>query len=290
MPADLRRVPQTTQIGDPVTADLCAAIDPDALPSLGAGLSPSFDARQFPPGCSITVRDGTTAVVDLSVFARHGSGHTTAAHTTRVVSGQTVLAFPFDAKTGTCRRIVVATGVVLVVDAFPPGTDIPDESVACTGTDALANRLAAAVADGNLPRLQLADPSVSELNACAVVRQAGIASLPAFTGSTIATRGFGANCELVHGTNRFLFVNFELATTARPPGATAATVGGHRIYEIASQPGYCAYAAAEGATGHGWHERVAVSSTAVGSVPPPAQMCSQTAQALADYLTAAGLT
>jgi hypothetical protein len=290
VPAALLRTHEQTQIGDPVTADLCAAIDLPALPELGPGLRPSFDARQFPPGCSITVRDGTTSVVGLTVFARQGSGRTSTTFTTRVQDGQTIRVYAFDAKTGSCRRDIVATGVRLVVDAFAPGTQRPSERVACTGTDAVADRLAGAVARAELPRLSLAEPSVSELNACAVVQQTAIPTMSAFTDSKVVSRGYGANCELVHGTTRFLFVNFELAKGTRPPGATAVTVRGHRIYEIAAQPDYCAYTSVQGATAEGGrHERIAVSSTVVGSQAPPAQLCGQTAQALADYLTAAGL-
>jgi hypothetical protein len=186
--------------------------------------------------------------------------------------------------------VLVAGGARLVVDAFPAGSEIPSDTVSCTGTDALANQLATAVAGGELPRLpSAAAPAIGELNACAVAERAELTALPAFAGSRLIVRGFGANCELARGTDRFLFVNAEIATTARPPGATPVSVGGHRFFEITSQPNYCAYASAQAATDDGRYERLAVSSTVVDAQSPPARLCAQTAQALARYLTAAGL-
>jgi hypothetical protein len=290
-PAGLFRTPFETEIGDPAAADLCSAIRLSALvPSLGAGRTASFDARQFPPGCSVTVRDGTDAVLELSVFARRGPSRTTGVHHSREVSGHTILTFAYDAKTGSCRRVVVASGVRLVVDAFPSGSEIPDRSVSCAATDALADQVAGAVGGGTIDRLPSASPEFGTLYACAVAEQAGISSLPAFAGGRFTSRGFGANCELAaQDGKRFLFINIEIAKTARPQGATRVLVDGHRVYEISSQPSYCAYTALQAGTTDGRYERLAVSSTDVGSQQPPSELCAQTARALAQYLTAAGL-
>jgi hypothetical protein len=288
-PSGISRAAARTAIGDPVTADLCAAVGLAALRGLGAGLTPSFDARQYPPGCSVTVHDGATSVLGLSVFADTGAPAASTGRTTRKQSGRTVYVYRYDAKTGSCERDLAATGVRLVVDSYPPGSGVPDKALACSGTDAMVNRLAAAVAVGAVPRLSLATPSLSALDSCKIVRKTDITTLSTFAGSAIHPRGFDANCELA-GRNRFLFLNFEIADTARPTGSTATTVEGHRLYRTAARGSYCTYVSSQGRTAGGRYEQVSATSAVAGSAAAPAAMCGQTAQALARYLTAAGLS
>jgi hypothetical protein len=287
-PSDVVRTPVQTAIGDPVTADLCTAIGLDALRGLGAGLTPYYDDRQYPPGCSVTLNDGAKPVIGLSVFAGQGEPTVADARTTRTVSGLSVFSYPFDKATGSCRRETKAEGVLLTVDSIQAGTETPDERIACAATDAMADRLAAVVAEANVPRLLLADRSLSALDACKVARKAGITTLPAFTGGVLHTQGFGASCQ-VRPTSLFLFVDFVITDVARPRGSTPTTVDGHDLYSRASRADFCSYVSTQGRTWDGRYEQVAATATVVGSRTAPAELCEQTSQALARYLTAAGL-
>jgi hypothetical protein len=287
-PADILRTPVQTAIGDPVTADLCTAIGLDALRNLRAGVTPSFDDRQYPPGCSVTFNDGATHVVGLSVFASQGRPAAADHRTSRVASGQTVYSYPFDAATGSCRRAIKAEGVLLTVDSAQVGTAVPGKSIACAGTDAMTTRLVAVAAGHYLPRLQLADPSLSVLAACKVVTKAGIRTLPAFAGGAIRTQGFGASCQL-RTAKLFLFIDFAIADAARPPGSTATTVEGHRMYSRGSRADFCSYVSTQGTTSDGRYEQVVASATVPVTASAPAELCEQTTLALARYLAAAGL-
>jgi hypothetical protein len=279
----------STAIGDPVTADLCAAIGLDSLRHLGsAALTPTFDKRQDPPGCAITLAAGGAAVLGLSVFADAGRPKPATGRSQRAVSGQTVYAYPFDPTSGGCEREIAAAGVRLVVDSFRAGATKIDSTTACAGTDAMTARLAQAVSADNVPRLQLADPSVSDLNACAVVRTAGITSLALFARGTVAGLSFGVGCR-VRPANVFLFVNFVINADRRPDGSTITTVGAHTVYGLATTGGLCSYFSPQGRTSDRQYEQVAISATWTGSGPPPANLCDQTKTAVGRYLDAAGL-
>jgi hypothetical protein len=286
--ADIARPPVATAIGDPVTADLCTAIGLDALRGLGNGLTPSFDDRQYPPGCSITLNDGAKPLVGITVFAGVGDPLTSTGRTSRVANGQTIYSYPFDATTGSCRREIKAHGVLLTVDSYPNGDAKPGQATSCAGTDQMASRLAAVVTAGNVPRQPLASPSLSALDACKVAEKASITTLPAFAGSELREQGFGANCQL-RPHDLFLFIDFVIADVAQPPGSTPTTVGGHRLSATSSQADFCSYASTQGTTTDGRYEQVTATATVAGSGAAPAQLCEQTAEALARYLTAAGL-
>jgi hypothetical protein len=286
LPAGLLRAPASTALGDPVTADLCAAIGLDALRGVG-DLTPGLDERQYPPGCSITLRDGATPVVTVSVFAGHGLPDRESGRRKRMTSGRTIYTYRFDPRTGSCRRELKAAGLLLTVDAYPQDNAEPDRGLDCAATDAMADRLAAVLADGAVPRLALAAPSVSELDACKVARRAAVTALPAFARAEVIPQGFGASCEL-HAGSVFLFFNFAIAAAAHPAGARPSLVAGHQLYATASQPALCSTESTQGRTAAGKYEQVVASATVSGSAPP-SRLCRQTAQALARYLTAAGL-
>jgi type 1 fimbria pilin len=288
LPRDLLRSPAATAIGDPPTADLCAATGLGVLQGLGGGLTPAFDGRQYPPGCSITLRDGQTPVLSVSVFGEAGTPDAQHGRTTRTAAGQTIYMYPFDTSTGDCRRELAPTGVRLTIDAAPQGGTTPDRGLDCAATDALADRWAEVVAQGQVPRLHLADPSLAQLHACAVVRKAGLSGLSAFAGAQLSDEGFDTSCE-VHRGSLFLFFNFVVAAAPHPATATPDVVDGHQLYAVSTQPTFCSYESTQGRTADGRYEQVAASATgASGHVP--ADLCDQTAQALARYLGAAGLS
>jgi hypothetical protein len=281
------RKPVSTAIGDPVTADLCAAVGLDPLRDVGTGLTPTFDARQDPPGCAITLSDRSgKAAVSFSVFGSGAKVRVADGRTTRTESGQTVYVYPFDASAGRCEREIAAAGLRLVVDSLAPAGGKTDGPTACAGTDAMTARLAAAVADDAVPRLQLADPTISDLNACAIVRRAGITALSSFARGTLRSMSFGAGCE-VRPAGSFLFVNFAISADRRPAGGTSTTVGTHSIYAGPSTGGLCAYYSTQGRTSDGQYEQLVVTATATAA--GSAQLCAETKLALGRYLDAAGL-
>jgi hypothetical protein len=277
-----------TAIGDPVTADLCGSIGLDPLRHIGTALTPTFDKRQDPPGCAITLAADGKAALGLSVFADAGKPKAAAGRTQRTQSGQTVYVYRFDSATGSCEREVAAFRVRLVVDSYRPPGAPSDRSTACAGTDALTARLAEAASARDVPRLQLASPSVSDLNACAVVRTAGITSLTLFANGRLGTLSFGVGCR-VRPPNVFLFLNFVIDADRRPAGSTLTTAGAHSAYALATTGGFCSYFAPQGRTSDGQYEQVAASTTWTGTGAAPANLCDQTKTALGRYLDAAGL-
>ena len=287
-PADFGRTPVDTSIGDPGTADLCSAVGADTFSGLGVGTT-TADPVQYPPGCSFTLSNASGPVLTVSVFAARHQPPDSDGRTTRTASGLDVYSYPFDAQTGGCIRDVVAHNVRLVADAITRGSAAPEKQLSCAATDALANRLAEVAANGSVPRLSLAHPSVVDLSACSVVKVAGITALSAFASGDVLRRGFDVNCE-VRTDALFLFINAAVAATAPPTPGTPVSVDGHDLYEIASHSGFCSYASVQGTTGNGKHEEVTAAATAPGNDKPPANLCAQTAQALALYLTAAGLS
>jgi hypothetical protein len=288
LPPQFVRTPLETAIGDPGTADLCAAVGLTPFDGIGSGAA-GYDAVQYPPGCSITVTDGTQPVLTVSVFAARHAPHDADGRTQSTASGLPVYSYPFDAGTGGCERDVVASRVRLVADAITRGSAKPDEQLSCAATKAMADRVAEAAAAGSVPRLSLAEPSVADLGACLVANAAGITGLSDFASAKVIRRGFGVNCELRTDTV-FLFLNAALASAAPPAHGTPITVGGHDLFETTSGPRFCSYVSVQGTTSDGRREEVSAAATTTGSDKPPAQLCEQTAQALARYLTTAGLS
>ncbi|HKC27859.1 MAG TPA: hypothetical protein VKB75_07585, partial [Jatrophihabitans sp.] len=130
-PPDLVRAPAQTDIGDPVTADLCATVGLATFRNLRPGLTPAFDPVQYPPGCSVTESAGSAAVVQFSVFAETGEPPTASGRTTRTIAGETIYVYPFDAVSGACPRDIKLAGVLLTVDASPQGNATADEGLSC---------------------------------------------------------------------------------------------------------------------------------------------------------------
>ncbi len=282
------RTPVSTAIGDPVTADLCAAIGLPAMQGAVTGLTPSFDGRQFPPGCSVTYYEGATPQFGVSVFAEAGQPRSATGRTTRNESGLSVYVYPFDATDGRCERDVVGRGVLLVVDTTPQGSVKADKKNYCAATDAMTNRMAAVAAAGNVPRLSLARPSVSAIDACKVVRAAKITALSAFAKGAVSSQGFGASCR-VHPTGLFLFVNLVVADAPRPSGSTPTTASGHPLFATSTSSDFCSYASTQGKTADGHYEQLVFAATSTDPAKTPAGLCAQTSQAAAMYLTTAAL-
>ena len=115
------RFPRTavsTAIGDPPTADLCAAIGLRAL--RGLGYTPTFSDRTIPPGCLIHMYRGGKLSFNVGVYGdRPGTQASNPKRTTRKESGLTVYVYPF-AKPfeGNCERDIAAAGATLHVYAL----------------------------------------------------------------------------------------------------------------------------------------------------------------------------
>lgn len=287
--SDIARVPVTTSIGDPVTADLCAAIGLNAMRGIGNDLTPIFDSRQFPPGCSVSLHAGTKAVLDVAAFAAPGKPSAQKGRTSRMSAGRRIYSYPFVAATGECRREVGAHAVVFTVNSQPAGGAKPNLALDCAGTDAMAERLTAVLATGHVPRLRLPASSLTRFDACAVTRAAAITTtLPAFIDGTIVPQGFGASCE-VRPKSVFLFFNYTVSDTAKPANSTQTTELGHLVFQTSAQPSFCSYVSTQHRMPDGRYEQMSASATVSGSAQVP-DLCTQTAQALALYLSAAGLS
>ena len=286
--SDIARVPLTTSIGDPVTVDICAAIGLNAMRGIGNDLTPTFDSRQFPPGCSVSLHAGTKAVLDVAVFAAPGKPAAQRGRTSRMSSGRRIYSYPFVAATGECRREVGARAIVFTVNSQPGAGAKPNRALDCASTDAMAQRLTAVLAAGHLPKLRLPSSSLTRFDACALTRAAAITTtLPAFTEGTIIPQGFGASCE-VRTKSLFLFFNFAISDTAQPPKSTQTTELGHLLFQTSAQSNLCSYVSTQHRLSDGRFEQMSASATVPGSTQVP-DLCTQTAQALALYLSAAGL-
>lgn len=289
VPPEYIREPRKTAIGDPATADLCAAVGVATFGHLGTG-SVTLDPVQYPPGCSFTASVASAPVLTVSVFAARRNAAVADGRTKRTASGLAVYSYPFDTHTGGCERDVLAYHVRFVADAIARGSAKPDKQLSCGATDAMADRVAQVVADKSVPRLALAQPTVFELNACEIVTDAGVTDLSDFASAQVIRRGFAVNCE-VRTDRVFLFINAARVAGAALSRGTSVAVGGHDLSEIASRPGFCSYASVQGAVGDdGEREEVTAAATVPGSGMPPEHLCDQTAQALARYLSTAGLS
>lgn len=285
---DILRTPVTSAIGDPVTADLCTAIGLGALRGFPGSLTPVFDGRQFPPGCSVSLRNGTKSVLDITVYASSGLPAEQKGRTTRTSSGERIYSYPFVAATGECRRELAPGSVLLTVNSVPATGTQPNADLDCASTDAMATRLAAVLAAGNVPRLRLPTQSLTRFDACAVTRASNLTTtLAAFANGELTDQGFGASCE-VRAPSVFLFFNFVLANTAQPTGSTQTTEFGHLLFQSTAEPGLCSYVSTQRRTPDGRYEQMAASATVQGA-QQVTDLCTQTAQALALYLSAAGL-
>jgi hypothetical protein len=224
----------------------------------------------------------------VSVFAARHRPHEADGRTEGRSNGLPVFRYPFDGSTGSCERDVVIRGVLLVADTLARGDTDPDKELFCAAAEAMAERMALAAAGGAVDRLALAAPSLTELDACAVARRASITALGSFAGAILKRRGFDVNCEL-RTDDVFLFVNVSLVDTTRAVPGQSIRVGGHDLLQHAVQPRYCSFASAQGSTGDGVQEQVTATVTVPGPGAPPADLCQDTAAALARYLTVAGL-
>jgi hypothetical protein len=286
-PSPFIRAPRDTAIGDPATADLCSAVGVATFAQLRSG-TVTQDPVQYPPGCSFTLSTAGAPVLTVSVFAARHDPAPAEGRTERTSSGLDVYSYPFDSTSGACERDIVTQHLRFVADAIPRGSAKPDEHLSCAATDAMARRVAEVVAHGSVPRLSLAQPTLTQLNACKVAQAAGMTELSDFAAAELAVRGFGINCEL-QTRDVYLFINAALAAETPPSPGVPVTVGGHELYRITARAGFCSYASVQGRTDAGQHEEVTAQATVPAGGNAPQQLCDQTAEALARYLTTAGL-
>lgn len=149
--------------------------------------------------------------------------------------------------------------------------------------------LAAAVAATSVPRIAVATPSLTSLDACAIVKAAALSSLPVLAGTTPTEDAFGSGCEL-SAKSLFFYLDTAIADKSVPVTAKAVSIGGHRIYASTSNGGgYCTFISVQGRTADGKNEQLVASSNSYYRSKAPTELCAQTGQALAKYLDTAGL-
>lgn len=283
------RTPAATPIGDPVTADFCAAIGLQSFAGIGSGVTASFEDQQYLPGCAIDIARGSTRLVGLDVVASNDEPKAASGRTSRVVAGLTVYVYPYDSAISSCERQVAVTGLTLAISSYQLGSTAPDETTVCRATDIMADRTAQAVASRSLPRLAVATPSITALDACKVVTAARITSLSVFGGGRPTGRSFGAACNLRPTSKLFLYVNFVVAGQRMPAGSRPVTVAGHTLYPASgADDRFCTVASTQGTTSDGKYEQVVIASDSL-SGDKVSGLCQQTQLAMVRFLDTAGL-
>jgi hypothetical protein len=271
-------------IGDPATADLCAAIGLGAF--AGLGVTASFEPNQFPPGCIVDLMKGGKAEASISMYGTRDPPNTS--DPTRTESGLTVYVARFDPSYGDCERDIATDGLTFKIQAVGTSTTVR-RAIDCGGTNAMTKSLAAAVAAKRVPRIALASPSVTLLNMCAVVRASKLSSLPVLAGAKLTGQAFGIDCE-VTAPRAALFFNTIFDSGARPQHTNLVTIGGHRMFaNRANRASLCSFISVQGTTSDGRHEEISAASNADDNKHPPAAMCTQTSRALSMVLDTAGL-
>lgn len=279
------RRPVPTAIGDPPTADLCTAIGLSALSHLG--YPPKYGTSQPPPGCYVQLTKSGQRVASVDVYASTEPPQAQPGRRSTRQSGLVVYVYPYESSIGDCERDVVAQRVFFHVHAF--ANEVPasrKRAVACNGTAAMTTRLAQVVAAHEVPRLSLADPSLSAMDACAVVQASGLLSQSRYTGMKLAPDAFGSGCTLSKGST-YLYFDYSLVQHVPVPDTRPVVTHAHQMYAYAANgSGYCTFGSVQGTTGDGKHEVFELSANSSSS---DTALCDATQQALATYLDTAGL-
>ncbi|SHG60095.1 hypothetical protein SAMN05443575_2354 [Jatrophihabitans endophyticus] len=285
VPERFARVAPDTELGDPVTADFCAAA---GLPRV-AGLVASYPSVQYHDGCLLQfARAGTSGHVTLRVSASTEAPITSAARRT-TVAGHTVFARRYSAASHACDRDAVVRGATVSFQVIALGAVKPDEKAACAISDQAVGNLLRAVAAGRLQRVPSPTPSVTSLNACKVAAAADVSSVPLLRSARPSAESFDAGCVLT-GKRVIAYVDPEYSKRTVPEGAHVEAAGSHRVYADDDNGTYsCDFTAVQGSSG-GVTESVSFGSFPNGSassVPDPS--CADTLSAFGRYLDAAGL-
>jgi hypothetical protein len=272
----------STAIGDPPTADLCAAIDLSALE--GFGYTPEYNDVIVPPGCSVHMKQHGENQFSVGVYGSPANTQANGKHTVRHESGLRVNVYPYQPDAaGNCPREIRAPGVTLTIYAFNTfGSG--DKAGHCGAADAVVHSLTSAIAAGPVPHLALADPSLAAVDFCAALRATRIRTLPGF-GGTAAPDGVSNGCVISRSGFSF-YVDYEIAVAKTPEGETPKFVAGHQVYEsTGNSRTYCSSDSVQGQTSDGKYERISVSANSYGKHATP-HLCASTSTALAELLDA----
>jgi hypothetical protein len=233
----LAYLPPDTDIGNPRTANLCSVIAPDKLSKYGE-TSPTV---QFSPvNCDFYVTPANASDdVEMSayVYGPNDYDPTGTGVESRVVSGETVYAYPFTHHD--CRAMISTATVVIGVQAQDYSSRLGASRV-CAMRDALVAQVAAGVAKHRPRHLSYGPTSLTSVVMCDHI---DVARLPRFshnTGMSVYDRAFGNECDL---TNSVYWVDIWVGlhpAPVEPASGRRLTVGGHQIVqEFQATSTYC---------------------------------------------------
>ena len=279
-PGGLRTIPQTA-IGDPATADLCAAIK--AVPAVDSLV---VDPHQAAGQCSAAVTDSSGAQLTLQLTAEPPNDAEPTATPGPTVAGLVTKNLP--ESTGRCSREVWATGVVILVEVLNFGAQTGSTPV-CVMANSVTSRVATDVAAGQVARRPVASPSVTSIDICQGMRSD---DLP---GATEVGRGaFGLACVLV-ADDMTLGTQPAFRHNGERPVATA-TIDGHRLvrYDAESlDDTFCGITSDQGIAAQGTREVLDIwmarGSNAPASAPRGKALCELAQREAARVLSRLGL-
>jgi len=236
-PTTLAYLPPDTDIGNPRTANLCSVIAPDKLTKFGE-TSPTLQLS--PVDCEFYVTPANaSADVEMSayVYGPYDYDPTGTGVESRVVSGETVYAYPFARHD--CRAMISTSTVVIGVQAQDYSSQL-DAGRVCAMRDALVAQVAAGVAKHRPRHLSYGPTSLTSVVICDHV---DVASLPPFshnTGMSVYDRAFGNECDL---TNSVYWVDIWIGLhppPVEPMSGRRLTVDGHHlVQEFKATSTYC---------------------------------------------------
>ena len=279
----------STRIGDPATHDLCDFINVGALFTLD--LSASMAEPEYQPGCDLMIaQDGGGASIYVQVTAEQRSPSLRGA-TRRLVSTLAAYTFGYDTKTGDCERVVaVDANLWLEMHAFPDSAKAFPAGTTCSEMDKLAKAAAAGVTTYQSPSRMLPDRSLSSLEFCKALSAVNRDDLPMLDGTTATDVSFGVRCELHSKTVRF-YVQYAIADDDAPADSTPISVDGHRLFAASgNDDGYAVFTSVQQTLQDGApYEEIEAGAIAVDAGHPPADLQTQTAQVLAEFLDTVNL-
>ncbi|MGH8960773.1 MAG: hypothetical protein ACRDWT_06125 [Jatrophihabitantaceae bacterium] len=283
------RAPVSTRIGDPATHDLCDLVDFGSLDTLA--LSVSMAEPQYQPGCDLEIAQddgGASIYVELTAEQRSPSLR---GATRRLAATLAAYTFGYDTKGGDCERVVAAgADLWLEMHAFPDSDNAFPARTTCSEMDKLAAEVAASVIGHEIQPWLLPTPSLSSLEFCHALSAVGREDVPLLDGTSATDLSFGVRCELNSAAVRF-YIQYAIADEDAPADSTPISVDGHRLFAASgNDDGYAVFTSVQQALQDGaQYEEIEAGAIAVDAGHPPADLQTQTAQVLAEFLDTVNL-
>jgi hypothetical protein len=250
---DHDRLPLTSRVGDPITAEFCAGVALSAFGSAGGAVT--FDDWQYPGGCGIDIGVSPSVYVDAQAVSPQE-----AAGTDRKWRGSDTIAglevFTYDDPTGGCEILVHADGFYVDVTASTYGRPAATAAYRCHVVTELARQVAAEVGTGVPPRRPAPKPTVTRFDYCALLEEVDLSTIP---GSGVASAyesqdygHFNLATECIVLTGTMSLSTFPVLVHSSDGLSGRTSFGGHRFRLTADgSEKRCRLASEQGAVGSG---------------------------------------